>query len=134
MFYQFSEALNIVLDRSDLFGMVELADEKLVLVSAKTLVDHVAEGLPIMRKITLNRLKPTSSSTDEVVGSNSNPNLVGNRVHFEVILGTGDPELRVIAIKLRGIRLRKVPKVEVVGKRGLGGVSWECWKMHVVRI
>jgi hypothetical protein len=105
-----------------------------MLVSAKTLVDHVVEGLPITRKITLNRLKPTSSGIDEVVGSNSNPNLVGNRVHFEVILGTGDPELRVIAIKLREIHLRMAPKVEVVGKRGLGGVSRKCWKMYVVRI
>ena len=106
MFYQFGEALNIVLDRSDLFDMVELADEKLVLVSAKTLVYHAAEGLPIMRKITLNRLKPTSSSTDEVVGSNSNPNLVGNRVHFEVVLGAGDPQLGVVPVKLRKIHFR----------------------------
>lgn len=114
--------------------MVELADEELVLVSAETLVDHATEGLPIMRKITLHRLKPTSSSTDEVVGSNSNPNLMGNRVYFEVILGTRDPELRVVAIELMEIHLRKALKVEVVGKRGMGGISCECWKRRVVRI
>lgn len=86
--------------------MVELADEKLMLVSAETLVDHVAEGLPILGKCTLNRLKLASSNTNEMVGSNSNPNLMGNIIHFKVILGACDPELRIIAIKLRKIHLR----------------------------
>jgi hypothetical protein len=49
-----------------------------MLITTKTLVDHAAEGLPIMRKVALDGLEPTSSSAGEVVGGNSNPNLWGN--------------------------------------------------------
>lgn len=58
--------------------MVELADEKFMLIAAELLVDRAIEGLPIMREVTLNGLKPTSSCADEMMGGNPDPNLVGN--------------------------------------------------------
>jgi hypothetical protein len=94
--------------------MIELADEELMLVAAKALVDHAAEGLPIMRKMALNGLKPTSRSADEMVSRYSNPDLRRDRIHFEVVLSSGDPQLRVVAIKLWEIHLWKTTKVEVM--------------------
>lgn len=126
VFHQLSKALNVILDSGDLFDMIELVDEKFVLVTAKALVDHVAKSLPIMRKMSLDGLEPTSRSANEVMGRNSDPNLRGNRLHFEVILSTSDPQLRVITVKLWEIHLGEATKVEIMGQWGLGEVGVYC--------
>jgi site-specific recombinase XerC len=114
--------------------MIELADEEFMLVAAKALVDHAAEGLPIMRKMALNRLKPTSRMTDEMVSRDSYPDLIGDRVHFEVVLSAGDPQLRVVAIKLGEIHLRKTTEVEVMGKGSGCRIGWVIGKGHEGRV
>jgi hypothetical protein len=78
-----------------------------MLVTAKVFMDHVTEGRPIHRSETvLHGLQPALGRAGEMHSSNTNPHGCLDGIHLKIVGGTSDPELCVVAIKLRKVHLR----------------------------
>lgn len=95
-----------------------------MLIAAKSLTNQNTEGGPVgVRDLMVDRLKPTLSSADEVHGGHAHPHGRMDRVHVEIVMGVGHPELGCGPTKLRKWHFRKM-----AGKgENIGRIGWKKW-------
>ena len=86
---KFTKTINIILDRRCLTDMEQLANNKLVLFTPKTIVHSLTKLLPRPgRHLWFNRLKPTPSNPLKVHGRYSDPNSDFTGIHSKIILAS----------------------------------------------
>lgn len=107
MLHKINEFIYVFLDRASHLDLKELAKEKLMLILAKAFTNHITQGGPIsLWDLVVDRLKPTLGCCDEIHCGNANPHRRMNRVHVEVVVGLGNPQLGCGTIELRKMHLR----------------------------
>jgi hypothetical protein len=106
---ELGETIHILNDRGCLADIIELAEDKLMLVSAETFMDQGIEAGPveILEKM-FDGLEPAARCTLELHGGTTNPNNRIHEVHLEVCLGLSDPELSIIAKEGWEVEFRKL--------------------------
>lgn len=89
-----------------------LAQEEFVLITTKTLVDQGTEGRPIKRrKLLLDGLQLALGGFCEMHCGHMDPHRSLHSIHFEVIRGTGHPELGIVTIEFWKFELRKATQM-----------------------
>lgn len=91
-----------------------------MLVSAEPFMEHGSKGGPInCGKAVFHRLEPAFGHASEMHGGDMNPHWGFNRVYFEIVLGSSNPELSILTIELGKVHFRKVTQ--------LSGGDWKGW-------
>lgn len=99
----------------------KLADEDSVLITVKTRMQRLTEGLPrCYSRCIVDGFIPTGSVTLQIPRTNANPHRRINVVHIEILLTVGTPKARVLAIELVEWKFRKTT-VRLVGWEGYDG-------------
>lgn len=106
-----------------------------MLIAAEALANETAEGGPIEAgKLAFDILKPTFGCTSKLHSGAFDPNRLIDEVHFKIILGLCDPQLRIVTVEFWKVELGKVTQrrmvvMEVIGQgrntlvSGIGGMG-----------
>jgi len=97
---EFGETLNIIGDSRGLFNLEELANEGLMLVTIKAIMERLTEGGPCSDGwCVIDGLIPASSIALQIHGSNADPERRINDIHVKIFLAIGTPETRIVTVE-----------------------------------